>query len=66
MANFSYHRAESWRDAANRLSNAQSAPLGGGTDLLVAIDEGITAPTELVDLRGIAGAADIVAGASKV
>ena len=35
-------------------------PLGGGTDLLVAIDERLAAPSTLVDLRTIPGSADIV------
>jgi xanthine dehydrogenase YagS FAD-binding subunit len=34
-------------------------PLGGGTDLLVAIDERLAAPSTLVDLRTIPGSADI-------
>jgi len=59
MPPFSYHRASSLDDAGDRLAREGSAPLGGGTDLLVAIDEGITAPAELVDLRSIEGAADI-------
>ena len=35
-------------------------PLRGGTDLLVAIDERLAAPSTLVDLRTIPGSADIV------
>lgn len=30
-------------------------PLGGGTDLLVLIEEGLASPSVLVDLRGVAG-----------
>ena len=35
-------------------------PLGGGTDLLVAIEERIATPSALVDLRTIPGSSDIV------
>jgi xanthine dehydrogenase YagS FAD-binding subunit len=59
MTPFRYHRASSLDDAADRLGREHAVPLGGGTDLLVTIEEGITAPSEVVDLRGIAGAADI-------
>lgn len=59
MAPFAYHRALSVDDAVAHLAAARSAPLGGGTDLLVAIEEGLAAPAELVDLRGIAGASDV-------
>jgi xanthine dehydrogenase YagS FAD-binding subunit len=37
------------------LATAGAQPIGGGTDLLVCIDEGIAAPRSVVDLRGIAG-----------
>ena len=56
---FSYHRPASLADAADRLARERAMPLGGGTDLLVAIEEGIATPLELVDLRTVAGAADI-------
>lgn len=37
------------------LATAGTQPLGGGTDLLVCVDEGIAAPQVVVDLRGVAG-----------
>jgi xanthine dehydrogenase YagS FAD-binding subunit len=52
---FSYQRATSFSDAARRLADTGAQPLGGGTDLLVSIQEGIAAPSTLVDLRSIAG-----------
>ncbi|MGH7621800.1 MAG: FAD binding domain-containing protein, partial [Gemmatimonadaceae bacterium] len=52
---FRYERALTIDDAARRLSAPEAAPLGGGTDLLVAIAEEIERPTTLVDLRGVAG-----------
>jgi xanthine dehydrogenase YagS FAD-binding subunit len=56
MHPFSYHRATSVADAVRRLADGDAAPLGGGTDLLVLIEEGLTAPNTLVDLRGVPGA----------
>ncbi len=53
MSPFAYHRATSREDAATRLAGARAAPMGGGTDLLVAIQEGIVAPAQVVDLRGV-------------
>ncbi|HEV8447687.1 MAG TPA: xanthine dehydrogenase family protein subunit M [Gemmatimonadaceae bacterium] len=50
---FSYQRATSVDDAARRLNQPGATPLGGGTDLLVAIAEEITRPDVLVDLRRI-------------
>ena len=50
---FSYHRAESLPDALAKLAEPDALPLGGGTDLLVCIEEGIAAPRTLVDLRAV-------------
>jgi xanthine dehydrogenase YagS FAD-binding subunit len=50
-----YKRASSFSDAAALLADASAQPLGGGTDLLVCIDEGIMAASTLVDLRSIDG-----------
>src|SRR5689334_19971977 len=50
---FVYQRAESVEDALSRLSQPGTVPMGGGTDLLVTIDEGIYAPSAVVDLREI-------------
>jgi len=51
---FRYERALTIQDATRRLSAPLASPLGGGTDLLVAIAEQIVEPRILVDLRGIA------------
>jgi xanthine dehydrogenase YagS FAD-binding subunit len=51
MHPFAYQSADSLSDAVRRLSGAGAAPLGGGTDLLVLIGEGLTRPDVLVDLR---------------
>jgi xanthine dehydrogenase YagS FAD-binding subunit len=48
---FDYHAATSLDDAALRLAAPGSVPLGGGTDLLVAVKEGLARPATLVDLR---------------
>jgi len=50
---FVYQRAESMEDAVARLAEPRTLPMGGGTDLLVSIDEGIYAPAAVVDLRGV-------------
>ena len=52
---FRYERALTVADAGRRLSAPLTSPLGGGTDLLVAIAEEIVEPRILVDLRGVAG-----------
>lgn len=43
------------------LTSAGAYPLGGGTDLLVCIEEGVVAPDLLVDLRGMPGSGTIAA-----
>src|SRR5688500_733980 len=53
---FSYQRPDSLADALARLSAPGSLPLGGGTDLLVCIEEGLMSPNSLVDLRELPGA----------
>ena len=58
MHPFLYHRATGDHDATARLAAGASA-LGGGTDLLVLMREGLARPAELVDLRYIAGWRDI-------
>lgn len=53
MRAFTYYRPASLDDAVVGLSRAGAWPLGGGTDLLVCVDEGIATPASVVDLRGI-------------
>ena len=50
---FVYQRPTSVEDALARLARPGTLPMGGGTDLLVTIDEGIYTPDAVVDLRGI-------------
>lgn len=54
-----YHQAETAADAARALSTPGAAALGGGTDLLAAMHDGLADPVQLVDLRRIPGARDI-------
>lgn len=56
MRPFSYQRAKTFSEAATLLTAPRTQPLGGGTDLLAWIDEGLAAPESLVDLRSIEGA----------
>ena len=61
---FTYHRAASVDDALARLATPGHVAIGGGTDLLVTIEEGLTAPSAVIDVRtldeivGIATTAD--------
>jgi xanthine dehydrogenase YagS FAD-binding subunit len=56
---FTYHKPASVDDAVVSLSRADAFPLGGGTDLLVCVDEGIATPSSVVDLRRIGDFDDI-------
>jgi xanthine dehydrogenase YagS FAD-binding subunit len=54
VTNFSYHKATDLGDAIARLSDPAQMPIGGGTDLLVTIEEGLVAPSGVVDVRALA------------
>jgi xanthine dehydrogenase YagS FAD-binding subunit len=51
---FTYHRATSLDDALARLAVAGHVAVGGGTDLLVTIEERLVAPSAVVDVRTLA------------
>ena len=55
MSELDYARATDLDHATALLGRPGSAPLGGGTDLLVQIGEGVARPERLVDLRAIPG-----------
>ena len=57
---FAYQRAESADDAAQRLAAPGAMALGGGTDLLVLIQEELACPRSLVDLRSVPGSRSVV------
>jgi xanthine dehydrogenase YagS FAD-binding subunit len=59
MKPFRYHRPDSTADALTALAAPDSVALGGGTDLLVTMKEGLVAPAHLVDVRQLRGARDI-------
>jgi xanthine dehydrogenase YagS FAD-binding subunit len=63
---FAYHAADSVADAIRQLADAGTMPLGGGTDLLVLIDEGLATPNVLVDLRRIPDARGVTIEADDV
>ena len=50
-----YHRPTDSTTAAELLRSPDAHALGGGTDLLVTMREGLVRPERLVDLRGLAG-----------
>ncbi|MBM3900241.1 MAG: FAD binding domain-containing protein [Gemmatimonadetes bacterium] len=53
MTGFAYHRPSSLDDALAALAERGSLPIGGGSDLLAAVEEGRTAPTRVVELEHI-------------
>jgi xanthine dehydrogenase YagS FAD-binding subunit len=57
---FAYARPTTLADADALLAEAGAAPLGGGTDLVVAMREELTRPDTLVDLTRVAGASELV------
>lgn len=56
---FGYHRATSLHDAQAQLAAPGNVAIGGGTDLLVTIDEGLVAPTRVIDVREVPAARGI-------
>ena len=56
---FRYHRPASAAEALTALAVPESVALGGGTDLLVTMKEGLVAPEHLVDVRHLRGAREI-------
>jgi len=56
MIPFAYHRAITLDDALGRLEAPDHVAIGGGTDLLVTIDEGLIAPSTVVDVRALSEA----------
>lgn len=55
MRAFSYQRPKSLAEAARLLGQPDARPLGGGTDLLVCIEEGLAAPASVVDVSAVDG-----------
>jgi len=56
---FSYHIAATQDDALRRIAEVGVLPVAGGTDLVPCTEEGILAPTLVVDIRRIPGLRDI-------
>ena len=63
MTPFTYHRAASLHDALALLAKPGHVAIGGGTDLLVTIEEHLSAPVAVVDVRSLAESLGIAAGA---
>ena len=58
-----YKRPTNTQTAVGLLTGANSQALGGGTDLLVAMREGLVRPERIVDLRGLPGSEAMTWGA---
>lgn len=56
---FSYCIADSRAAALEALRDRATLPVAGGTDLVPCVDEGILAPTQVIDVRGLPGMRDI-------
>ena len=59
-----YIRPATTADASALLARADTVALGGGTDLLVGIREGIVRPGRVVDLRALPGSERVALGAT--
>jgi xanthine dehydrogenase YagS FAD-binding subunit len=59
MTRFTYHRPTSLPDAIAAIGESGSRAIGGGTDLLPCIDDGVVRLTRVVDVRDLPGARDI-------
>ncbi|MGH7636361.1 MAG: FAD binding domain-containing protein [Gemmatimonadaceae bacterium] len=55
MRAFTYHRPASLEDAVASLARPHTHALGGGTDLLPCVEDGVATPSSVVDLRAIRG-----------
>lgn len=56
---FEYAHATALPDALTALGAEGTLPVAGGTDLVPCVDEGILAPTRVLDVRSLPGAQDI-------
>jgi xanthine dehydrogenase YagS FAD-binding subunit len=59
MSSFTYLRPATLPDALAALGDPGSRAIGGGTDLLPCVDEGVVQLTRVVDIRDLPGARDI-------
>ncbi|MCE9601312.1 MAG: FAD binding domain-containing protein [Gemmatimonadetes bacterium] len=59
MTSFTYHRPSSVREALAALADPGSRPIGGGTDLLPRIDDGLVQLSRVVDVRDLPGASGV-------
>ncbi len=63
MSPFTYHREVELESALARLALPGQMPIGGGTDLLVTIEEGLVHPGGVVDVRALVEAMGVTADA---
>lgn len=64
MSPFAYHHETALSAALARLAAPGQVPIGGGTDLLVTIEEGLAHPEGVVDVRSVAESLGIAADAN--
>jgi xanthine dehydrogenase YagS FAD-binding subunit len=60
---FTYHRARSLDDALVQLARPRTMAIGGGTDLLVTIEERLAEPDTVVDVRALTESSSIAVDA---
>jgi len=63
MTRFTYLRPSSLAEALEALASPGSVPIGGGTDLLSTVDEGLLTPARVVDLQSLPDWTQITRGA---
>lgn len=59
MTGFTYHRPATLPEALAALAEPGSRAIGGGTDLLPCIDEGVVTLARVIDVRDLPGATDV-------
>lgn len=59
MTSFTYHRPSSVREALAALAEPGTRAIGGGTDLLPCVEDGLVQLTRVVDIRDLPGASGI-------
>ena len=59
MTRFTYHRPATLAEAVTALGEPGTRAIGGGTDLLPCLDDGVVQLSRVIDVRALPGAGDI-------